>query len=62
VRSSHPFGWSLPPGVTHQMIDDLYEPDPYVCKQCGGEDMGQGIEHVGFCPDAPEPPEYDDAA
>ena len=27
------FGWSLPPGVSHRMIDDLFE-DP-LCEPCG---------------------------
>lgn len=35
------FGWSLPPGVTSDMIDRAYgwDPDPYVplkCARCGG--------------------------
>lgn len=41
-----PFGWSLPPGVTHSMIDEAYGFEQ-PCEVCGGD------ESTCECPECP---------
>jgi hypothetical protein len=50
--SYRPFGWDLPPGVTHKMIDDQFGAEgPLDCPICAdGNELDTDADLDPFCP------------